>query len=72
MNDFDREKLWLLDDVWVGIWLGVNDFEGEMLLLLLLDNVLVTDMALENEGDIVEEYDINVDDVNEYVSESNR
>tara|TARA_B100000575_G_C22927783_1_gene537805 strand:- start:96 stop:248 length:153 start_codon:yes stop_codon:yes gene_type:complete len=50
----------------------VNDFEGEMLLLLLLDNVLVTDMALENEGDIVEEYDINVDDVNEYVSESNR
>tara|TARA_B100000925_G_C21884505_1_gene419995 strand:- start:42 stop:173 length:132 start_codon:yes stop_codon:yes gene_type:complete len=43
-----------------------------MLLLLLLDNVLVTDMALENEGDIVEEYDINVDDVNEYVFESNR
>ena len=42
-----------------------------MLLLLLLDNVLVDnvlviDMALENEGDIVEEYDINVDDVNEY------
>ena len=54
MNDFDKDILWVLDNVWV----DVNDCDG--------------DIDIDCDWIIVEEYDINVDDVNEYVSEFNK